>query len=77
METRSANTRAARVSVTGGEGLTCDPTETSTLALAALQLAETDQTNRAGCPLLRHLMENQIGAVERGAFDELKALERL
>lgn len=32
------------------------------------------------CPYLcfpRQLMENQIGVVERGAFDDMKELERL
>lgn len=28
-------------------------------------------------PLRRQLMENQISMVERGAFDDLKELERL
>lgn len=27
--------------------------------------------------LCRQLMENQIGAIERGAFDDMKELERL
>ncbi|KAI9529195.1 hypothetical protein NQZ68_013502 [Dissostichus eleginoides] len=39
--------------------------------------AVTPEPPRGACRVSVHLMENQISNVERGAFDELKELERL
>ncbi|KAL6466402.1 hypothetical protein MHYP_G00242060 [Metynnis hypsauchen] len=55
------------------------PRNTERLELNGNNFTRINKNDFAGLKYLRvlQLMENQIGAVERGAFDDMKELERL